>query len=115
LSSKNPEGSVATRRSRKVLIANRGEIVLRIIRACKALGIKTVAIYAPDDKNRLIEKSADEYVRIDGESLESTYLNIGKIIKIAKQKRQMQSTQDTASWPRTPSSPGRVSRTTSHS
>ncbi|HII72694.1 TPA: ATP-grasp domain-containing protein [Candidatus Woesearchaeota archaeon] len=72
---------------RKILIANRGEIVLRVINTCKNLGINTVAVYTKGDKNKLIESAADRYVRIQGDSICSTYLNINKIINIAKQHK----------------------------
>ena len=49
---------------RKVLIANRGEIAVRIIRACKELGIKTVAIYSEVDKNAIHTELADEAICI---------------------------------------------------
>jgi acetyl-CoA carboxylase, biotin carboxylase subunit len=71
---------------RKMLVANRGEIALRIIAACKELGIGTIAIHAPDDKNKLIERSADEYVNMPGRSMNSTYLNIRNIVRIAKKR-----------------------------
>ncbi|MBI5880634.1 ATP-grasp domain-containing protein [archaeon] len=71
----------------KLLIANRGEIVLRVIRACEQLGITTIAIHATNDKNRLIECAADNYIHIPGKNICSTYLNINKIIKIAKREK----------------------------
>jgi len=71
----------------RLLIANRGEIVLRVIRACEQLGIKTIAIHATNDKNKLIEFAADKYVHIPGKNICSTYLNIKKIIKIAKREK----------------------------
>ena len=51
---------------KKVLIANRGEIAIRIIRACQELGIQTVAIYAPEDKMSLFRTKADESYMIAG-------------------------------------------------
>ena len=64
----------------KILIANRGEIAIRVIRACNEMGIKTVAVYSKTDKNSLHVKFADEAICIgEGPALES-YLNIPRII-----------------------------------
>ena len=64
----------------KILIANRGEIAIRIIRACNEMGIKTVAVYSKADKNSLHVKFADEAICIgEGPAIES-YLNIPRII-----------------------------------
>ena len=64
----------------KILIANRGEIAIRIIRACNEMGIKTVAVYSKEDKNSLHVKFADEAICIgEGPAVES-YLNIPRII-----------------------------------
>ena len=64
----------------KILIANRGEIAIRIIRACNEMGIKTVAVYSKSDKNSLHVKFADEAICIgEGPAVES-YLNIPRII-----------------------------------
>jgi acetyl-CoA carboxylase, biotin carboxylase subunit len=69
---------------KKVLIANRGEIALRVIRACKELGIKTVAVYSTADKESLHVKFADEAVCI-GPALSSlSYLSIPNIIAAAE-------------------------------
>jgi len=68
----------------KVLIANRGEIACRIIKACKELKITSVAIYSEVDKNSLHKISADEAYFIGEAQPKSSYLNIDKIIKIAK-------------------------------
>ncbi len=68
----------------KVLIANRGEIALRIIRACKDLGIKTVAVYSEADKNSLHLEFADEAVCIGKASSSDSYLNISSIISAAE-------------------------------
>lgn len=69
----------------KILIANRGEIALRVIRACRELGIKSAAIYSEADKASLHTRLADESYYI-GESVSSkSYLNKEKIIKLAKE------------------------------
>ena len=69
---------------KKILIANRGEIAIRIIRACKEMGIKTVAVYSKADKFSLHVKFADEAICIgEGPPLES-YLNIPRIIAAAE-------------------------------
>lgn len=71
---------------RKVLIANRGEIALRIIRACQELGIKTVAIHSEVDRYALHVKRADEACCIPLEPVKA-YLDIQRIIAIAKQTK----------------------------
>ncbi len=68
----------------KVLIANRGEIAVRIIRACKELGIKTVAVYSQADIHSLHVKLADESVCIGPASSALSYLNINAIISAAE-------------------------------
>jgi len=68
---------------KKVLIANRGEIAVRIIKTLKKLGIDSVAIYSLQDSNSLHVKLADEAYDLGGSVLEDTYLNIPKIIEIA--------------------------------
>ncbi|MCX6232430.1 MAG: acetyl-CoA carboxylase biotin carboxylase subunit [Bacteroidetes bacterium] len=68
----------------KILIANRGEIAVRIIKTARKLGIKTVAIYAEIDKDALHVSFADESHCIGEAELSDTYLNIEKIIGIAK-------------------------------
>jgi acetyl-CoA carboxylase biotin carboxylase subunit len=68
----------------KVLIANRGEVAVRIIRACKELGIKTVAVYSDADKNSLHLEFADEAICIGGASSVESYLNISSIISAAE-------------------------------
>ncbi len=71
---------------KKVLIANRGEIAVRIIKACQELGIKTVAIFSEVDKNSPHVMIADEAVNLGDPTPVESYLNISKIIKIAKDK-----------------------------
>ena len=67
----------------KVLIANRGEVALRIHRACREMGIKTVAVYSEADKNSLHAALADECVCVGGPSASSSYLNQENIISAA--------------------------------
>ena len=67
----------------KVLIANRGEIAVRIIRACKEMNIRTVAIYSEADKNSLHTKLADEAVCIGPAPSAKSYLNIKNILEAA--------------------------------
>jgi len=68
----------------KILVANRGEIAMRIMRTAHNLGIKTVAIYAEDDNDSLHISKADEAYSLGGGTLQDTYLNIPKILEIAK-------------------------------
>ena len=68
----------------KILIANRGEIALRIIRACRELGIRTVAVYSEADRNSLHVRFADEAICIGAASSSSSYLNIPAIISAAE-------------------------------
>nr|WP_255361519.1 MULTISPECIES: acetyl-CoA carboxylase biotin carboxylase subunit [unclassified Candidatus Frackibacter] len=67
----------------KILIANRGEIALRIIRACKEMGIKTVAVYSEADKEALHVRYADEAYCIGPASSNKSYLNIPSIMAVA--------------------------------
>ena len=68
----------------KVLIANRGEIALRIIRACRELGIKTVAVYSEADHDSMHVKAADEAVCIGPASSAQSYLLIERLISVAE-------------------------------
>ena len=68
----------------KILIANRGEIALRVICACKELGIKAVAIYSEADRNSLHVKFADEAICIGPPRLHESYLNIPAVISAAE-------------------------------
>lgn len=69
----------------KVLIANRGEIAARIIRACKKLDIQTVAVYSEADQNSVYMSMADESYLIGPPRVNESYLNVEKIISIAKE------------------------------
>ena len=67
----------------KILIANRGEIAVRIIRACKEMGIATVAVYSEADKNALHVALADQCYCIGGPEASESYLNENQIISAA--------------------------------
>ncbi len=69
---------------KKILIANRGEIALRVICACKELGIRTVAIYSEADRNSLHVRFADEAICIGPPRLSESYLNIPAVISAAE-------------------------------
>lgn len=75
--------SRAPKQFKKILIANRGEIALRVIRACKEMGISTVAVYSQSDESSLHVKLADEAVCIGPPSPKDSYLNVANIITAA--------------------------------
>lgn len=68
---------------KKILIANRGEIAIRILRACKELGVKTVAVYSDADKNSQHAQLADEAIHIGASSPKESYLNADVLIQAA--------------------------------
>ena len=67
----------------KILIANRGEIAVRIIRACREMGIETVAVYSEADKEALHTQLADEAVCIGSAQASESYLNMQNLISAA--------------------------------
>ena len=70
---------------KRVLIANRGEIAVRVIRACQDHGLESVAIYSDEDRNSLHAQMATHAFALGGITAASTYLNIPRIIEVAKQ------------------------------
>jgi acetyl-CoA carboxylase, biotin carboxylase subunit len=72
---------------KKILVANRGEITLRIMRTCREMGIATVAVYSEADRNALFVRFADEAYCIGPPASSQSYLDIEKIIDVAKRSR----------------------------
>ena len=70
---------------KRVLIANRGEIAVRVIRACKDHGLESVAVYSEEDRNAIHSQMADTSYSLHGTTATETYLNIEKLIGVAKQ------------------------------
>ena len=75
---------MAERRITKLLVANRGEIAIRIIRAAQDGGIQTVAVYANSDRDAQHVKLADEAYSLGGDTAAETYLVIEKLISVAR-------------------------------
>lgn len=96
---------------KKVLVANRGEIAIRIFRACTELDIQTVAIYAAEDEYSVHRFKADEaYLVGKGKKPIEAYLDIENIIQIAKNREQMPFILVMAFYLRTYASPNVVKK-----
>ena len=85
---------------KKVLIANRGEIAVRIIRACREMGIETVAVYSEADKEALHTQLADEAICIGPAPSSESYLNMEQIISatMVSGREQMRFIRDLVSF-----------------
>ena len=72
---------------RKILVANRGEIAVRVIRSCRELGLKTVAVYSASDARSPHTIYADEAVLLEGDSAADTYLNSDRMLEVARERQ----------------------------
>ena len=72
---------------KRVLIANRGEIAVRIIRACREMGIESVAVYSDVDRKALHVRKADHAYHIGPATASESYLNVDKILDVARRSK----------------------------
>ena len=96
---------------KKVLIANRGEIALRVIRACRDLNVRTVAVFSEADRNMRYVSEANESVHIGPAPATESYLVIDRVLAAAERKwAPTPYTRATGFFPRTPTSPAASKR-----
>jgi len=91
---------------RRLLIANRGEIAIRVMRAANELDVETIAIYSQEDRFGLHRTKADEaYLVGEGKGAIEAYLDIPDILRVAREAHADAVHPATASWPKTPTLP----------